>query len=105
MQIYIISVPSSYKQCKKRLSKLYKKLCLANLNNFKIKVIGVDGEKIKNQYTTELDGEFKYGHLKYLPGAKGCALSHIEVYKDIQKNKIKDDILILEDDAKIHKKF
>jgi|694.fasta_scaffold08369_9 hypothetical protein len=105
MQIYIISVPSSYKQCKKRLSKLYKKLCLANLNNFKIKVIGVDGKKIKNQNLIELDGEFKHGHLKYLPGAQGCALSHIEVYKDIQRNKIEDDILILEDDATIHKNF
>lgn len=102
MYIYIICL-KNYIESKKRLVELNQKLKKANLKKFPIKLIGVDIRNLKEIPSGYLGGEFDNGYPKYLIGAKGCALSHIEVYKDIQKNNIQDDILILEDDADIHR--
>ena len=102
MHIYVACL-KNYIESRGRLVELNKKLKQANLKRFPIRLIGVDARDLKEIPSGYLDGEFNDGYPKYLIGAKGCALSHIEIYKDIKKNNIQDDILVLEDDADIHR--
>jgi len=66
---------------------------------------GVDGNKLdvslleeKGLYNSEIARKRKYGHSEMTLGEIGCALSHLNVYKDIV-SKNYERALILEDDV------
>jgi glycosyl transferase family 25 len=107
-KIYVISIERNFES---RLAKLNENLEGLNFNVFK----GVDGNllsevEIENNYddsnARKLFTEYcKYSFDKdinrgFKLGEIGCALSHINVYRDIIKNKY-EKTLILEDDAKL----
>jgi GR25 family glycosyltransferase involved in LPS biosynthesis len=62
----------------------------------------VDGRKINLNHPS-ITNIFKSRKLK--PGQKGCALSHINLWKQISNGNPDDNIIILEDDAIIPKDF
>lgn len=104
MFIYIISLEDE--RSKKRKELLMQKIRTANLDQFPIKTIGIDGRKVnKEKYKNILGDNFINGSLKHRLGSIGCSLSHIFVCLHALVNKIKDNILVLEDDAGVNDKF
>lgn len=105
--IFSVKNPIKYNILRKRLDILINKLIKAKLyKTFPIKIIGVDGE----DYHKKLDSLLYKDHwdnqyFKFLDGTKGCALSHVLALKYIQKNQIKDNVLIIEDDVNISENF
>lgn len=104
MVVYIISLQDE--RSLKRREPLIKEIEAANLDKFPIQIIGIDGRKVnKEKYKNILGDHFINGHYKNRSGTIGCALSHVSICMDALENKIKDDILIFEDDARINSRF
>ena len=104
MVIFAISLDDE--RSKKRRIKLMRRVKCAKLDQFPMKIMGVDGRKIVNQkFYGILGDEFNHGYLKNRAGSKGCALSHLNICSYIKKYNIKDDVLVLEDDVLLHPNF
>ena len=109
MHIYIVSPYKEVKNLDKkkflqeRLLRLFQRLDNANLlKNNQIKIIGVDGENYDPELDNYLSDNWRKYYLRFLTGTKGGALSHIKILQDIKDNDIKENVLIIEDDALIH---
>ena len=94
--IYVINLESDIDRWKQIL----KDAKTQNLNIQRFDA--VDGRKINLNHPS-ITSIFKNSKLK--PGQKGCALSHINLWKKISRGNPEDHIIILEDDAIIPKNF
>lgn len=119
MKIYIVSpIKDTINKTEReilllRLSDLFDRLFKAkmlqkdgdqfDLSN--IKIIGINGHNYDKSLDKYLHDNWEKSYLRNFSGTRGCALSHIEILKDIEKNSIDEDILILEDDALINPNF
>lgn len=109
---YFICKNSKKKSLKERLNRLFVRLENANITKSKLHnldsniiILGVDGDNYEPSLNKLLDKNWENSYLREFPGTRGCALSHLLILKYIQKNKIYEDILIIEDDALINKNF
>lgn len=119
MKIYIVSPIASVKDHDtlqllfKRLTDLFERLYIANIikkynNKYildNVKITGVNGKDYDTSLDQYLHDNWRNSYLKNLPGTIGCALGHIKILKDIEKNNFQEDILVLEDDAMINPNF
>jgi len=118
MYIFIVSPYKETKNIdkqnflKNRLSRLLARLNTAklldinlSLSENKIQIIGVDGQNYDPELDNYLSDNWRKTYLKFSKGNKGCSLSHIKIYQFIKDNNIQEDVLVLEDDALIHKDF
>lgn len=105
--IYSVKNKKEHLVLENRLNQLFFKLKEANLyHGYDIKIIGVNGNDYDKNLDVFLKKDIWYkSYFRFLDGTKGCGLSHILALAYIYKQKQKEDVLILEDDADINKNF
>jgi GR25 family glycosyltransferase involved in LPS biosynthesis len=100
--IYCISLPSEYKR-RNSIKKYFKNIIFFDAIDTRNELWKFYQNQLTNQAILQLEWTIKYKIRKYhydlLPGAVGCFLSHIELYKLLSK-KNENIFLILEDDSK-----
>lgn len=89
---------------KRRTDRKEKIVILFNNLNLKYRIYeAIDGFELKP--TQELNELFKSNDFGSKRGVIGCAMSHLNIWKELIDNKLRNYYLILEDDVELHLKF